>query len=168
VPVLGVNGAVVGNVSARDLRQLILNPAVFRLISLPVRQFLSTVSSIEHEAMCPAITARPRDTMEHVISQVPLVAVALECGVLLSCLFLSSVSHRVARGVEDPPYVRLRWVWAPAARHQPHRCHRCIRFGLLLLPPLLPCLLHPFSFLVPFHSFLLQSPSDSYFERFSK
>lgn len=71
VPVLGINGAVVGNVSARDLRQLILNPAIFRLISLPVRQFLSVVSrdSVEHEAMAPAITCRPKDTMQHVILQ---------------------------------------------------------------------------------------------------
>ena len=84
VPVLGINGSVVGNVSARDLRQLILNPAIFRLISLPVRQFLSVISreSVEHEAMAPAITCRPKDTMQHVILQVRAVATTWSIGLV--------------------------------------------------------------------------------------
>jgi len=69
VPALGIDGQVVGNVSARDLRQLFLNPSIFRMISLPVRQFLNVVSTIEHEGMCPAITCRPRDTLAHIIEQ---------------------------------------------------------------------------------------------------
>jgi hypothetical protein len=68
VPVLGINDRIVGNISARDLRQLILNPALFRLIDQPVTQFLAA-ASLEHEAMCPAITSRPRDTLAHVITQ---------------------------------------------------------------------------------------------------
>lgn len=69
VPVLGFGQSLVGNVSARDLRQLILNPALFRLISHPVRQFLSTVSMVEREDMQPAISCRPKDTFGHVIRQ---------------------------------------------------------------------------------------------------
>lgn len=69
VPVLGFGQALVGNVSARDLRQLILNPTLFRLISHPVRQFLSSVSVVEREEMQPAISCRPKDTFGHVIRQ---------------------------------------------------------------------------------------------------
>ncbi len=70
VPVIGFNGMVVGNVSARDVRQLIIAPDNYRMLNGPVRQFLSAVSTVEHEAMCPAITCRPKDALEKVIAQV--------------------------------------------------------------------------------------------------
>lgn len=72
VPVLGMNGVVVGNVSARDLRNLVTDPTMFSLLHEPVRHFLAQASTLDHEAMNPAITCRATDTLEHVIQQVEM------------------------------------------------------------------------------------------------
>jgi CBS-domain-containing membrane protein len=69
VPVLGMNNMVVGNVSARDLRTLLLTPSMFHMLHEPIRTFLALSSSLEHEDKNPAITCRPEDTFGHVIKQ---------------------------------------------------------------------------------------------------
>jgi len=69
VPVLGFGDIVVGNVSARDIRQLIIKPDNYRMIRSPVRVFINAITAVEHEAMSPAITSRPKDTLEKLLVQ---------------------------------------------------------------------------------------------------
>eukprot|EP00045_Choanoeca_perplexa_P002373 m.24174 g.24174 ORF g.24174 m.24174 type:complete len:336 (-) comp11477_c0_seq1:125-1132(-) len=69
VPVLGVNRALVGNVSAKDLRHLVLRGNLFAYLHQPVRKFISAISEADHEAMNPAISCRKHHTLDHVMQQ---------------------------------------------------------------------------------------------------
>ncbi len=72
MPIVGLNDALVGNISNRDLRKVFTNEELSRLLHEPVRKFVSHISVMEHEEKCPAISCRAKDTILHTLQLVPL------------------------------------------------------------------------------------------------
>jgi len=69
VPVCGLDGTLVGNVSAKDIRAVLQSPEVFSALFKPVTQFLEMVhTDLKFESLVPAICCKQNATLRHVIS----------------------------------------------------------------------------------------------------
>ncbi|EDQ86835.1 uncharacterized protein MONBRDRAFT_38237 [Monosiga brevicollis MX1] len=69
VPVLGVKQELVGNVSSRDLRNLVTHGGLFSLLHEPVRKFIDAITAAEHEAMNPAIGCKTNHSLQQIMQQ---------------------------------------------------------------------------------------------------
>jgi len=69
VPVLGVNGQLVGNVSVRDIRSAVAKPELWSTLFEPVSKFLSGMRAADSDDMSPAISCNSTDSLEKVISK---------------------------------------------------------------------------------------------------
>jgi len=69
VPVLGLGGEVVGNISARDLRAVFTSPDLYAALFRPLSQFIALVHGDQIDASAPAITCRASHSLRHVIQQ---------------------------------------------------------------------------------------------------
>jgi len=72
VPVLGVDGKLIGNVSARDLRVVLSSPSLLGELSRPLSSFLPLMHEAEVDIMAPGICCGPEVTLAHVIKQLAL------------------------------------------------------------------------------------------------
>jgi CBS domain-containing protein len=73
VPVVDANGAIVGNISARDVRSMVNRPAVFERIYDTVTEFLSAIHD-EAELKggvdrAPAVCCRRTDTLVSILDK---------------------------------------------------------------------------------------------------
>jgi len=69
VPVIGVAGTVVANISARDIRAVLSSPSLYATLYLPLSSYLSIANEDRVDVMTPAITCHPSATLKHVIKQ---------------------------------------------------------------------------------------------------
>jgi len=96
VPVLGVNGQLVGNISVRDIRSAVAKPELWSTLFEPVSKFLSGMRADSDDIMSPAISCNSSDTLEKVIgklstSRIHRVYVVDEKSQLVSVVSLSDV-----------------------------------------------------------------------------
>jgi len=69
VPVLGVDGQLVGNISLRDIRVAVATAEKFALLFEPMSKFLSDIRAESDDIMSPAISCKSSDTVEKVIGK---------------------------------------------------------------------------------------------------
>jgi len=69
IPIVGVAGTVVANISARDIRAVLSSPSLYAALFLPLSSFLSLANEDRVDVMSPAITCHPSATLKHVIQQ---------------------------------------------------------------------------------------------------
>jgi len=69
VPVIGVAGTVIANISARDIRAVLSSPSLYATLYLPLSSYLSLANEDRVDVMTPAITCHPTATLKHVIQQ---------------------------------------------------------------------------------------------------
>jgi len=69
VPVLGVNGQLVGNISVRDIRSAVAKPELWSNLFEPVSKFLAGMRSGSDDIMSPAISCNASDELGQVISK---------------------------------------------------------------------------------------------------
>jgi len=69
IPIIGVAGAVIANISAADMRAVLSSPSLYGALYLPLSSFLSLANEDRVDVMSPAITCHPSATLKHVIQQ---------------------------------------------------------------------------------------------------
>jgi len=72
IPVVGVTGNVVANISARDIRAVLNSPSLYQTLFNPLSAFLSLAYQDKVDVMAPAITCQPTHTLKHVIQQLAI------------------------------------------------------------------------------------------------
>jgi CBS domain-containing protein len=107
VPVLGVNGQLVGNISVRDIRSAVAKPELWATLFEPVSKFLAGMRADTDDIMSPAISCNAGDEIGAVISKlctsrIHRVYVVDEKSQLVSVVSLSDViSVFVSEADED-------------------------------------------------------------------
>jgi len=96
VPVLGVNGQLVGNISVRDIRSAVARPELWSNLFEPVSKFLADMRADSDDIMNPAISCSANDTLDKVIgklctSRIHRVYLVDDKGQLVSVVSLSDV-----------------------------------------------------------------------------
>jgi CBS domain-containing protein len=69
VPVLGVNGQLVGNISVRDIRTAVAKPEMWSTLFEPMSKFIGTMRADSDDIMSPAISCNAGDTLAQVIGK---------------------------------------------------------------------------------------------------
>jgi len=72
IPVVGVSGNVVANISARDIFGVLNSPSLYASLYNPLSSFLSLAYQDRVDVMAPAITCAPTATLRHVIQQLAI------------------------------------------------------------------------------------------------
>jgi len=67
LPVIGADGAIVANISAKDMRLIARSPANFYMLYEPISHFLAEMHQDEIDVKTPAIVCKPTDTLATVI-----------------------------------------------------------------------------------------------------
>jgi len=106
VPVLGVNGQLVGNISVRDIRSAVARPELWSNLFEPVSKFLAGMRAESDDIMSPAISCNSTDTLEKVIgklctSRIHRVYVVDDKSQLVSVVSLSDVISVFVSEPED-------------------------------------------------------------------
>jgi len=72
VPVTGVDGKLIANISARDVRAVLSSPSLIGELNRPLSAFLPLVHESEIDVMAPGICCSPEATLAHIIKQLAL------------------------------------------------------------------------------------------------
>jgi CBS domain-containing protein len=89
VPVVGINGAIIGNVSARDVYGLMFASGKLHLLKMPTRRFLQRLTGPQTDIRSLAVCCTGRDTLRDVMARMSAAKVHR--------IFLTDASDRLSR-----------------------------------------------------------------------
>jgi len=96
IPIIGVSGNVIANISARDIAGVLHSPSLFAALHSPLSAYLQLAYQDKVDVMAPAITCHPTATLKQAIDQlvtshIHRMYITEEKGKLISVLSLTDV-----------------------------------------------------------------------------